>query len=174
LICIFHYNSLSIFQEQLYSQEISVVEAIKEHIVLMRLQRESSKYLQYIIFPPLLLYVTGALLAGYNMLSTGVYTHLPATAFQLIMAFVTLMIPLVSGAQITRVCGELAQLATNLDLTNNLVERSSLIQQLVLLPGNAFFVCGIEVNYGLLAKVLYTLAAGMLVLARGASIYSSK
>ena len=92
LVAIFHYYSLVIFQEQMYSQSLSVVEAIREHIVLMRLQRESAKYLQYIIFPPLLLYVTGALLAGYNMLSSSDYSHLSATAFQLILAFVTLMV----------------------------------------------------------------------------------
>jgi hypothetical protein len=79
----------------------------------------------------------------------------------------------VSGAQITRVCGELARLATNLDLTTNLVERSALIQQLVLLPGNGFYIFGTLVNYGLLAKVAYALIAGIIVLARGASINTS-
>lgn len=78
-----------------------------------------------------------------------------------------------SGAQITRVCGELARLATNLDLTSNLVERSALIQQLVLLPGNAFYIFGTQVNYSLLAKVSYALIAGIIVLARGASITTS-
>lgn len=75
-----------------------------------------------------------------------------------------------SGAQITRICGELALLATNLDLTSNLLDRSSLIQQLVLLPGNAFVLFGIQVNFGLLAKVSYALVACIIVLARGAAL----
>lgn len=75
-----------------------------------------------------------------------------------------------SGAQITRICGELALLATNLDLTSNLLDRSSLIQQLVLLPGNAFVLFNVEVNYGLLAKVSYALVASIVVLARGAAL----
>ena len=213
LICIFHYYSLKIFQEQLYSQGISVQEAIKEHIVLMRLQNESAKYLQYIIFPPLILYTTGALLSAYNMLSTQVYTNLSATIFQLILAFVTLMvrkhdqttsnmivsnsplidlsyslalfllrfrfclslffcfkIPLVSGAQITSICRDLARLATNMDLTENLLERQALIQQLVLLPGNAFFIFGLEISHSLLAKISYLILAGTIIVARGASI----
>jgi len=171
LICIFHYYSLSIFLEQLYSQELSVAEAIREHTVLMRLQKESAKHVQHILFPPFVLYVTGALLAGFNMISTKVYSELSAMIFQLMLSFITLMIPLVSGAQITRICGELARLATNLDLTSNLVERSALIQQLVLLPGNGFYIFGVLVNYGLLAKVAYTLIAGIIVLARGATIF---
>jgi hypothetical protein len=172
LICIFHYYSLVIFKEQLYSQGISVQEAIKEHIVLLRLQQESAKYLQFIIFPPLAFYVTGGLLAAYNMLSTGVYTKLQSLSFQLILAFVTLMIPLVSGAQITSVCGDLARLATNLDLTNNLVERNALIQQLVLLPGNAFQIFGTTISFTLLMKLGYVILAGIVVVARGASIYT--
>jgi hypothetical protein len=92
LICIFHYYSLSIFLEQLYSQDITVVEALREHTVLMRLQHESAKHVQYILFPPFILYVTGALLAAYNMLSLRVYTELSTTIFQLILAFVTLMV----------------------------------------------------------------------------------
>lgn len=92
LICIFHYYSIKIFQEQLFSQGISVQEAIKEHIVLMRLLHESASFLQYIIAPPLVLYTSGAILAAYNMLSTKIYTHVSSTLFQLILAFVTLMV----------------------------------------------------------------------------------
>jgi len=105
--------------------------------------------------------------------SSANYSQLGSTIFQLILAFVTIMIPLVSGAQITRVCGELARLATNLDLTSNLVERMALIQQLALLPNNAFFVFGIKIRHTLLAQVAYALIAGTLILARGASLRGS-
>jgi len=170
LCCAFHYYSLLIFREQLYSQGLRVREAIREHVVLMRLQHEASRFLQYIIFPPLILYITGALLAAYNMLSTSVYTHLSTIVFQLILAFITLMIPLVTGAQITSMCASLSRLATNLDLTSNLIERSALIQQLVLLPNNHFEVFGVAVTYGLLAKTSYVIMAVVVVVARGASL----
>lgn len=75
-----------------------------------------------------------------------------------------------SGAQITRVCRSLARLATNLDLTENLVERSALIQQLVLLPSNAFFVSGIRVDHSLIMKMSYVIVAATIFLARDASI----
>jgi hypothetical protein len=78
----------------------------------------------------------------------------------------------VSGAQITAICRDLARLATNIDLTGNLIERSALIQQLVLLPRNSFQIFGVKVDYGLLAKLSYVLIAGVIVLARGANLYA--
>lgn len=150
--------------------EWNVSECIGEHVVLLRLQRENARYVQYIIAPPLMLYCTGALLAAYNMLSTQVYDQLGSITFQLILAFVTLMIPLVSGARITSICVDLGRLATNLDLSYHLNERQALIQQFVLLPENAFFVLSVRVSYSLLVKLSYVLIAGLVVLARGASL----
>lgn len=75
-----------------------------------------------------------------------------------------------SGAQITAICADLARLATNLDLTSNLLERSSLIQQLVLLPGNAFHVFRIKISFSLLAKLSYVGIGCTIVIARGATI----
>ena len=94
------------------------------------------RYVQYMLGLPLLLYLFGSILQAYLMLATSDYSPLFPVSFQLMLALIMLLIPFHAAARITSVCREIAVMATSIDMCDNLMERTALIQQLVLLPTN--------------------------------------
>jgi hypothetical protein len=168
LLCRFHSIALLLYIDQLFDSNLTVVEAIREHVVLMRLMRQSAKYLQWMIGPPLIAYITGFLLMFYLMLSTANYSSLSHAAEQIILAALLFMLPLYTGSQITSLCRQISTLCRDIDCVDTLIERNSLIQQLVLLPFNNFQILDVTVTSGRLWMLLYIILAALLILIRGA------
>ena len=172
LTCRFHHQSLLLYQSTLILPNMTVSEAIREHVVLMRLTRESINYLQYIIVPPFILFLSGSLLSSYLMIIANNYPLLSTVAFQLVAILLLLIIPMHTGAAITATCNSIKYNIMELNLLNKntIIDRQAIIQELCLLPSNlnGFAVFGWLVTHGRLAFISYLIVSLLLLLVQQA------
>ncbi len=167
LVCRFHSLSLELYQDQLFEHSLTVEEAIREHSVLTRWMRNSTQFLQWMIAPPLVAYISGFLVMTYLMIATGDYSSAGSALEQLLLAMLLLLMPLHAGAGVSNVSTQISSLCQEVDMFETLNERNALVQQLVILD-NGFQLFEITLTNSRVAKLVYAVLACVLVLIRGA------